>query len=125
MLTPIPSEKSARIGSVTVAHPDDGHTSGEEEQEEEKADVDDSEILEDLPDDTEEIELIHSRLNSISRLGLQRFGPHLRKLCLRQNYITQLDPEVVQTLVELEDLDLYDNKLKSIDNSLSALKKLS
>ena len=31
----------------------------------------------------------------------------------------------MQTLVELEDLDLYDNKLKSIDDSLSALKKLS
>ena len=46
-------EKSARIASVKLANPDDGHTSGEEEQEEEQADVDDSEILGDLPDDTE------------------------------------------------------------------------
>ena len=73
----------------------------------------------------QEIELIHSKLNSISRLGLQRFGPHLRKLCLRQNFLLQLDPEVVQSLVELEDLDLYDNKIKSLDDSLSSMKKLS
>ncbi|KAH9838427.1 L domain-like protein [Rhodofomes roseus] len=120
-----PPEKNARIATVTLPTAEDGHTSGEDEGVEEQADVDDSEILEDLPDDTEEIELIHSRLNSISRLGLQRFGRHLRKLCLRQNYISQLDPEVIQTLVELEELDMYDNKIKSVDDSLSALKKLS
>ena len=44
---------------------------------------------------------------------------------MRQNYITQLDPDVLKALVELEDLDLYDNKIKSVDDSLSALKKLS
>ena len=39
---------------ATVALPaEDGHTSGEGEEEEEVADVDDAEILEDLPDDTE------------------------------------------------------------------------
>ena len=53
ILIPPSREKSARIASVTLANPDDGHTSGEDEQEEEQAEVDDSEILEDLPDDTE------------------------------------------------------------------------
>ena len=63
MLIPAFREKSARIASVTLANPDDGHTSGEEEQEEEQADVDDSEILEDLPDDTEvRVGLVRSRV---------------------------------------------------------------
>lgn len=41
---------------------EDGHTSGEDEGEEEVAAVDDSEILEDLPDDTEvrqQFRLVH------------------------------------------------------------------
>jgi len=99
--------------------------SSDEEGDQEDANVDDAEILEDLPDETEEIELVHSRLNSISRLGLQRFGPHLRKLCLRQNYIAHLDPEVLHVLTALEELDLYDNKVKHVGEGLDRLSNLS
>ena len=72
-----------------------------------------------------EIELIHSRLNSVSKLGLPRFGGHLRKLCLRQNYITSLDPEVMHPLEKLVELDIYDNRLKNVDDALTTLRNLA
>ena len=73
--------------------------------------------------DWQEIELIHSKLSSISNLGLPRFK-QLKKLCLRQNYIAQLDPEALGPLSELEELDLYDNRIKHVGNSLDTLSNL-
>lgn len=69
----------------------------------------------------QELDLVHSRLKSISNLGLQRFGPTLKRLCLRQNHIKALDPEVMGTLTNLVDLDLYDNKIKDLGESLDSL----
>lgn len=69
----------------------------------------------------QEIDLIHSRLKSISNLGLQRFGPDLKRLCLRQNHIKDLDPEVMKALTNLVELDLYDNKIKDLGESLDLL----
>ena len=74
-------------------------------------------------DDRQEIELIHSKLSSISNLGLARFT-HLKKLCLRQNYISTLDPEALDPLTELEELDLYDNRIKHVGDGLDALSNL-
>lgn len=68
--------------------------------------------------------MIHSRIGALSNLRLPRFGPYLKKLCLRQNVITYLDPEIMDELVELEELDLYDNKVKTLGDSLKKLKKL-
>lgn len=133
--------RTARVAVVQAAQNADPNSSADEEEEEE-ADVDDSEILEDWPDETEvdqrplitlsciltslkEIELIHSRLSSVSNLGLPRFAGHLRKLCLRQNYISVLDPEIFGTLKLLEDLDLYDNKIKHVGDALNSLSQLS
>lgn len=45
--------KTARVATVQIPTAGDADTSGEEDGEEEQASVDDSEILEDLPDDTE------------------------------------------------------------------------
>ena len=64
---------------------------------------------------------MHSRLKSISALGLQRFGPTLNRLCLRQNHIKALDPEVMKTLVNLSELDMYDNKIKDVGDALDSL----
>jgi len=85
----------------------------------------DQDLLEDLPDDTAEIELIHSRLQSLQNLRLPRFGPNLHKLCLRQNHISHLDPSTFGHLTELEELDLYDNKIKHVDDGLDECKKMS
>ena len=76
---------------------------------------------------SKDIELIHARLNSASvdKLGLQRFGGHLKRLCLRQNFITHVNPEVFGALTALEDLDLYDNKIKHVGTAFNNLTKLT
>jgi protein phosphatase 1 regulatory subunit 7 len=71
-----------------------------------------------------DLDLVHSRLFSLDRLRLSRFAAHLQRLCLRQNFISTLDPEVFSLLTNLVELDLYDNKIKHVGaalNNLSAL----
>jgi len=72
---------------------------------------DGSDFLADFPDDTEELDLVHSRLKDLDSLRLERFAGHLKKLCLRTNYISELDPKIFHTLAKLEELDLYDNRI--------------
>ena len=67
---------------------------------------------------------MHSKLFGLSKLSLARFV-HLKRLCLRQNYIAALDHADFDTLVELEDLDLYDNRLKNVGDALNSLHKLT
>ena len=73
----------------------------------------------------QEINLVHARLKSLSNLRLPRFGADLKRLCLRQNQISALEPEVFRELVELEELDLYDNKLKSVGNALDVCRNMT
>jgi len=82
----------------------------------------DEDLLADYPDDSEDIELTHSRIASISKLGLHRFHSVLR-LCLRQNHVSEIDlPHCLcQTLQEL---DFYDNLIKDI-RGLDSLTKLT
>jgi len=68
---------------------------------------------------------VHSRISSLENLRLGRFAEHLRKLCLRQNSISFLDPAVFRLLTKLEELDLYDNKIKDVGDALDTLEKLS
>jgi protein phosphatase 1 regulatory subunit 7 len=72
-----------------------------------------------------ELDLVHSRLSSLERLRLTRFATHLQKLCLRQNFIVNLDPEIFTHLTKLVDLDLYDNKIRHIGDALNNLKELT
>ena len=57
-------------------------------------------------------------------MRLSRFAPFLKKLCLRQNFLTVLPSDDFQPLVHLEELDLYDNKVKELGNSLDGMKEL-
>lgn len=66
----------------------------------------------------QELELMHLRIGSLENLHLERFKDHLKKLCLRQNFISHLDPTTFQQLTNLEELDMYDNKLKTIGDAL-------
>ncbi|KAI0822466.1 L domain-like protein [Trametes gibbosa] len=119
-------EKHTRV--EVIKHPVDAGSSGEEDDEEEGGDeIEDSQILEDLPDETEDIELIHSRLNSnsVNKLGLPRFGGHLKRLCLRQNFISHVDPDIFGALTELEELDFYDNKIKHVGSALNNMSHLT
>lgn len=111
--------------------------------ESEVVDPSDGDVLADLPDDTEvrvhrscaniapvltrrvqEIDLVHARLATLDQLRLPRFSAHLKRLCLRQNFIAHLDPAIFHTLTKLEDLDLYDNKLKTAGEALDLLPHL-
>ena len=68
--------------------------------------------------------MINVRLVGVQQLHLARFGGHLKKLCLRQNLINSLDPESFRALSQLEELDLYDNRLKHVDDALGACTNL-
>ncbi len=61
----------------------------------------------------------------MDKLGLPRFKDHLKRLCLRQNFISHLDAQIFSTLAQLEDLDLYDNKIKHVGTAFNGLTKLT
>ncbi|KAF9069257.1 L domain-like protein, partial [Rhodocollybia butyracea] len=111
--------------SARVALPAPEQSSDEEDDLEEKYEVEEGDFLQDWPDDTEDLELVHSRIGSLDELRLARFANHLKRLCLRQNHISFLDPQVFHLLTKLEELDLYDNKIKDPGSALDKLSNIS
>lgn len=87
-----------------------------------------ADLLADYPDDTEDVELTHARLRSLKTLDLQRFAGTLKRLSFRQNLLTSLllddGTSPLGTLTELEEIDLYDNRIGSV-KGLKALTKLT
>ncbi|KAL8884047.1 MAG: hypothetical protein Q9192_006936 [Flavoplaca navasiana] len=72
----------------------------------------DEDLLEDYEDDTDEIDLVHSRITSIPTLRLDRFS-NIESLCLRQNQISRVEfPSNIGS--KLQELDLYDNLISHI-----------
>ncbi|KAL8657280.1 MAG: hypothetical protein Q9226_002067 [Calogaya cf. arnoldii] len=72
----------------------------------------DEDLLEDYEEDTDEIDLVHSRISSIPALRLDRF-PNIERLCLRQNQISRIEfPSNIGP--SLHELDLYDNLISHI-----------
>lgn len=67
---------------------------------------------------------MHSRIKSLANLRLPRFAAYLKKLCLRQNLISHLDPDIFHQLTLLEELDLYDNRIRHIHASFDKLQGL-
>ena len=84
---------------------------------------DDSELLLHYPDTEQVLDLGHLRLTTTKRLGLARFAPSLKRLCLRQNLLTKIRSKDIGILTALEDLDLYDNSIEKI-SGLDALSNL-
>ncbi|KAL8801003.1 MAG: hypothetical protein Q9200_007073, partial [Gallowayella weberi] len=71
-----------------------------------------ADLLEDYEEDTDEIDLVHSRISSIPALRFDRF-PKVEKICLRQNQISHIEfPNNIGS--SLQDLDLYDNLISHI-----------
>ena len=64
------------------------------------------------------------RIGSLDSLRLPRFAKYLRRLCLRQNVIASLDPATFHQLTNMEELDLYDNKIKHVGDALDKLANL-
>ena len=72
-------------------------------------------------DNVQELELVHCRLKALDELHLERFAANLRRLCLRQNAISKLNPETFHQLTKLEEVDFYDNKLKDVGDVFDKL----
>lgn len=72
----------------------------------------------------QELELVHCRLKNLDELRLPRFAAHLRRLCLRQNAISKLDPDTFHQLTKLEELDFYDNKIKDVGDAFDKMGQL-
>ena len=68
---------------------------------------------------------MHSRLKTLDNLRLERFAAHLKRLGLRQNFISHLDPDVFGPLTKLEELDFYDNKIKHVGTALNTMTDLT
>lgn len=82
----------------------------------------DEDLLDDYPLDSEDIDLVHCRISSLSALKLERFIK-LQRLCLRQNAISSIS--LPESLGEtLQELDLYDNLISHI-KGLEDLKALT
>ncbi|PVF92744.1 putative SDS22-protein phosphatase 1 regulatory subunit 7 [Serendipita vermifera] len=107
--------KMARLAIVSDDEEDEG-SHGEEPVVED--------LLADLPDTTEEIDLARSKLASCAHLDLPRFARHLKNVCLRANYLNTLEAEAFGSLKLLEELDLYDNRIKQLGNALDGKQSL-
>lgn len=72
----------------------------------------------------QDIQLVHSKVSSVPALRLPRFAKTLKTLGLRQNAISELDPEQFGVLKQLEELDIYDNQVKDLGNALENMQNL-
>lgn len=82
----------------------------------------DEDLLDDYPEDSTDIDLVHCRIGSIPSLRLSRFTT-VERLCLRQNAIPTIQfPERFGQ--KLQDLDLYDNLIKHVDGLAGFAKSL-
>ncbi|KAI0303814.1 L domain-like protein [Multifurca ochricompacta] len=117
-------QRTARLALPESLHPNSGDSDGDEEEQAENSGEENEDPLADLPDETEELDLVHSRLSSLDKLRLPRFAAHLQRLCIRQNFISTLDPETFSLLTKLVELDLYDNKIRHVGDALNGLSVL-
>ncbi|KAJ1903811.1 protein phosphatase regulatory subunit Sds22 [Coemansia sp. IMI 209127] len=102
---------------------DDGTASESDGSAGERASNDDD-ILALYANDESSIELMHSRLRSLADLDFTRFTA-LQYLGLRQNLLSDTTPlSSLPNLTTLKELDVYDNRLKRIDQGVAAMAQL-
>lgn len=77
----------------------------------------DEDLAAEFPDDTEYLELVHLKIRSMDDLNLARFN-HLKGLILRQNLLDSFGA-IKYASDELEELDLYDNRIKHISSHVN------
>jgi protein phosphatase 1 regulatory subunit 7 len=77
----------------------------------------DADLVRDLPDDTDVIELIHSKIRTMEDLELERFKS-LKSLVLRQNLLDSIS-EIKNASDDLEEFDVYDNRIKHISSHVN------
>ncbi|KAF1847585.1 L domain-like protein [Cucurbitaria berberidis CBS 394.84] len=72
----------------------------------------DEDLLDDTPEDEDEIELVHCKVSDMDMLRLERFK-QMKRLCLRQNRIESISiPDTAAST--LTEIDLYDNLIGHI-----------
>ncbi|KAK9317273.1 hypothetical protein V1524DRAFT_423805 [Lipomyces starkeyi] len=74
----------------------------------------DEDLLNGLPHEVEDIDLVQFRIQSIPALNLSRFTK-LQNLCLRENLVREIDG-LDEVGAHLHELDLYDNRISAIEN---------
>lgn len=76
----------------------------------------DEDLLDEIDEQTEEIDLTHLKISSLKKLNLSRF-PNVKYACFRQNFLTNLSG--VEGLPKtLEHFDVYDNRISRIDHHI-------
>ncbi|KAG8690731.1 hypothetical protein FRC11_009476 [Ceratobasidium sp. 423] len=124
----VSAEGGERKARVVVEYIDPPGTEGQESDDEDlgpdAGDPATEDLLAGMPDETDDIDLVHARLHSLDALRLPRFKNHLKRLCLRQNFLTHIGSDDIGSLTKLEELDVYDNKLKGVGDALDGLTDL-
>ncbi|KAJ2560043.1 formin-binding protein [Coemansia sp. RSA 1933] len=110
--------------AIVVVGSDDG-TASESDGGASQHSAKDDDLLAGFSTDETAIELMHSRLRTLADLDFSRFTA-LKYLGCRQNLISDTVPlaAVASSLKELRELDMYDNRLKRIDQGVGALAQL-
>lgn len=68
-------------------------------------------LLDDLPSDSDDIDLTHSKIRTMKNLNLSRFKS-LARLSFRQNLVTVID--AADECPTLTELDFYDNRILEV-----------
>lgn len=87
----------------------------------------DNELTSDIPLDTDYIDLVHLKINSLENLHLEKFL-NLVTINLRDNLITSLNAlKFIDDKVkaQIEELDFYDNRIKHISSHLNEFPNLA
>lgn len=82
----------------------------------------DEDLAAEFPDDTESLELVHLKIRSMAALHLERFTK-LKLLVLRQNLLGSMG-EVKKLNDSVEEVDLYDNRIKHISSHINEKTRL-
>lgn len=83
----------------------------------------DAELAAEIPDDADVIDLVHLKVQALEDLNLIRFK-NLKRLYLRQNLIESIAELEVLPLEKMEEIDLYDNRIKHISKSVNLFPNL-
>ncbi|CDO93514.1 unnamed protein product [Kluyveromyces dobzhanskii CBS 2104] len=83
----------------------------------------DADLAAEFPDDADVVDLVHLKVLALEDLNLPRFK-NLKRLYLRQNLIESIAELEVLPLDSMEEIDLYDNRIKHISKSVNLFPNL-